>query len=966
MKIEKLFIYGFGEHENVTMDFGSGINVLYGLNEAGKTTIQQFILSILFGFPQRNSMFLRYEPKSGGKYGGQIQLIDNVYGSCTVERVRGKSAGDVTVYFQDGRRGGEEELKILLRQYDRGSFESIFSFSLLQLQGFEKMDEEELSRTLLASGTTGVDSLLQLEKKMEKLMSDLFKKSGRNPQMNAKMTELRELESELKIEQAKVEEYAPSIKRIIEIDNKLLTLRETEKRLKKDVQKYTLLRQLLPLQRKKEGLENQLLDFSTVKFPSDGIRRLESLSGKIKETTATKRRIEEEMSEMVTHMPDKIEVNRLTEIELLLSKESEWHVWRTTLKAMLDDVRRLEGLKKRLLDRLGVKDEETETKLHMSDVSLQMEEVMYALIDEITDCDNQISFAESELKNAETEHDETKLKLDSNEQTKPTDEELIRVKEWPENRTKLAEAKAYVSLGEKKVTTRVFTIPVVLLLIAFGFIVVGYIQKEWFIFFAGLILGGAGAFLYLKKVSDSVGNTRLQEMLKFIHAHEGKETELELLRARFDLYVGEKGRLQATLVTLEQKNKTIKSKLDMLYLKKRQANSSLTEFLGNYGFNGLPSPGIVPELFRMIRDVQEAVRDIKENAKDKNLLEISIEERTKEAEDLLQKVVPSEAIYEMLRREYIRLKEEAETANSLNSRMEKLKPRLIEMTLFLDSLVESLRTLLDEAGVENEAEFYDAYDAHQEKLLIKSQLEDADAQLAANGPLNLRAEMTDVELTQQGYSAENERSLISEELDVLINEKATLVNLTKLLLSDKTYGQKLQLFEFKRAELGELAKKWSESKAIAEAIRRIMSELKEKKLPEVLSNAEEIFTHLTSGKYESLVVTEDGYFEAISADGMRYPIVELSQATKEQAYISLRLALAESVISSAPFPIIMDDPFVHFDGERLSRMIEVISKLQNRHQVIYFTCHKNMMDKWTDAIVNNIATIGNEQGELIL
>ena len=55
MKIEKLNIYGFGKHENVTMDFGPGITVLYGLNEAGKTTIQQFILHILFGFPQRNS-----------------------------------------------------------------------------------------------------------------------------------------------------------------------------------------------------------------------------------------------------------------------------------------------------------------------------------------------------------------------------------------------------------------------------------------------------------------------------------------------------------------------------------------------------------------------------------------------------------------------------------------------------------------------------------------------------------------------------------------------------------------------------------------------------------------------------------------------------------------------------------------------------------------------------------------------
>src|SRR5690606_5863239 len=98
MRIEKLVIYGCGKHENVTIELGSGMNVLYGLNEAGKTTIQQFILHILFGFPQKNSALLRYEPKSGGKYGGQVQLRDERYGICTVERIRGKSAGVVTVH----------------------------------------------------------------------------------------------------------------------------------------------------------------------------------------------------------------------------------------------------------------------------------------------------------------------------------------------------------------------------------------------------------------------------------------------------------------------------------------------------------------------------------------------------------------------------------------------------------------------------------------------------------------------------------------------------------------------------------------------------------------------------------------------------------------------------------------------------------------------------------------------------
>lgn len=73
---------------------------------------------------------------------------------------------------------------------------------------------------------------------------------------------------------------------------------------------------------------------------------------------------------------------------------------------------------------------------------------------------------------------------------------------------------------------------------------------------------------------------------------------------------------------------------------------------------------------------------------------------------------------------------------------------------------------------------------------------------------------------------------------------------------------------------------------------------------------------------------------------------ELSQATKEQAYLSLRLALASVLADRAPFPIIMDDPFVHFDNERLSRMIEILKEIQPSHQLIYFTCHEEMKTKW--------------------
>lgn len=194
MRLQKLVIYGFGQHENITVELKDGINVFFGWNEAGKTTIQQFMLHILFGFPLRNQGLLRYEPKGGGRYGGQVHVMHPELGTVIVERVKGKSAGDVTVYFENGTKGEEEALRKVLYSYDRGSFESIFSFTIHQLQNFEKMTEAELSRTLLASGTTGVDALTKLEQRAGKELNTLFKRSGKNPEMNVKIEEIRALE----------------------------------------------------------------------------------------------------------------------------------------------------------------------------------------------------------------------------------------------------------------------------------------------------------------------------------------------------------------------------------------------------------------------------------------------------------------------------------------------------------------------------------------------------------------------------------------------------------------------------------------------------------------------------------------------------------------------------------------------------------------------------------------------------
>ncbi|CAM3178893.1 AAA family ATPase [Filibacter tadaridae] len=965
MRIEKLIIYGFGKHENVTIDFGPGMNVLYGLNEAGKTTIQQFILHVLFGFPPKNNATLRYEPKSGGKYGGQVQLMDDTFGKCTVERVRGKSAGDVTVFFEEGSKGGEETLKALMRQYDRTSFESIFSFSLLQLQGFEKMDEEELSRALLASGTTGVDSLLQLEKRMEKEMSELFKKSGKNPEMNSKMAELRELEVELKAEQQKVEAYMPSVHRIQEVEGYLVNLRKEEKTLQNDLQQVSLIRQLLPLHHKKKELETRLSHVRSVNFPADGIRRLESLTGRLAETEAAKRRLKKEQAEMVAGMPKQHDVERIGEIDALLAKESEWHSWHTVSGAAEDEERQLTSSYRRLFDRLGIRTADAETALLQANVSIQKEQEMHRLLAELTNKEQQIRMTENKRSDLESELADTEKRLGTVEQIAPSVNEVESVQKWPELRERLAEAKAYIALGKSSSKQDSLKVPALLSILALICITFGFIQQEWLIGILGVIFGGAALFFYSKRETDKTGKQKQQEMESFVAKHAGKEQQMTELIERLNTYNRNRDRLHEEYMSLELKYQQTEVELEKLKGFKRQKEIELAHFLEQYGLESELSKEVIPELFRMIREVQEITQSLKGSRLRRQASEERIAERALEIEKALQKTMSKEVMYEMLRREYFLLKEQLELFTSLTTDMKRIESDLLETAELSASLRTTIQQLLTEAEAETETEFYTAYDDFQEVVRLTQQLQDIQVQLDTYGQLESPTGLTEGELVLKVDGNERRLREISSEINTLVAENAALVHHTEQLLTDENVGRKQQLFEMKKAELAELAKKWSERKVVAEAIRHTVAELKEKKLPEVLGFAEEMFCKLTGGNYTALVVTATGRFEALSINGMYYPIVELSQATKEQAYIALRLSLATSVHNTAPFPIMMDDPFVHFDEKRLSRMIDVLDHYQYKHQCIYFTCHESMKERWKDATILNVSDIGSNQGAIV-
>lgn len=81
MKLLELHIQGFGKFHDRTFSFQDGVNVVYGKNEAGKSTIHTFIRGMLFGIEKqrgrasKNDLYNKFQPwENSGTYEGRLRL----------------------------------------------------------------------------------------------------------------------------------------------------------------------------------------------------------------------------------------------------------------------------------------------------------------------------------------------------------------------------------------------------------------------------------------------------------------------------------------------------------------------------------------------------------------------------------------------------------------------------------------------------------------------------------------------------------------------------------------------------------------------------------------------------------------------------------------------------------------------------------------------------------------------------
>lgn len=138
MIIKDMQLTNFGKFNHKTLSLEPGVNIIYGENEAGKTTLHTFIRGMLFGIEKQRGkasgkdLYTKYEPwENPSNYQGTMR-IENDGVSYRVERNFNKDNKFFRVINEDlGKELSENEIEGLFSGLDEGCYYNTISISQL-------------------------------------------------------------------------------------------------------------------------------------------------------------------------------------------------------------------------------------------------------------------------------------------------------------------------------------------------------------------------------------------------------------------------------------------------------------------------------------------------------------------------------------------------------------------------------------------------------------------------------------------------------------------------------------------------------------------------------------------------------------------------------------------------------------------------------------------------------------------
>ena len=235
MKINKIKINSFGKLRNKEIEFKNGINILYGENESGKSTIMNFIKNTLYGISKNKkgkeiSDYDKYKPWGKEEFSGKLEYtLDNnekyeIYRDFNKKnpKIYNENSEDISKEFNINKKTGNEFF------YEQTKVdEELFLSTVGMLQSeikLEKNNQNILVQKLANLASTGDDNV-SYKRAIERINRRKLDEIGTDRSKEKPINLLKKQIQDLEINKINLEQY----------QNKKYEIEENEKKLLNDL-----------------------------------------------------------------------------------------------------------------------------------------------------------------------------------------------------------------------------------------------------------------------------------------------------------------------------------------------------------------------------------------------------------------------------------------------------------------------------------------------------------------------------------------------------------------------------------------------------------------------------------------------------------------------------------------------------------------------------------------------------------
>lgn len=971
IKIEQATVFGFGKWVDYTIDFSTDKLVcIYGYNESGKSTLQQFILFMLFGFPPKKRQF--YRPKTSGKMGGRLVIVDQKVGTFTIERLDEVKNGAATCFLPDGVTRDETWLKERLQGMTSTAFQSIFLFSALDLQHIKTMNNTELGEVLLGTGLTGAHNIYSVEKQLDQKLGELFKPFGKNPQINQQLELLDTLQLELVNSGSNQATYHHKITVAKELSDEIHVLQTTMKQ--KNKSSLNIKKQLdnLSLIMDYHQHIKKLKEYTEpIQFPEEGIDRLQNLNNKLlplkSEQVILKANLEKQHNKLVDLNHKKLPVGLLQKIENVLSKQKLYESNRKLCKRIHTETDQLMSQLNSELSSLNLNiDQATLTNLKLPfhierswhDLKNETEQIKYEkeqLQQQYATIHRQIGILEANINDTQAKllSDERKNKLQNIMQTHETHEVTTQLRKQNDAHYKRWERQKL----KKQKRNRIVLVSSLILSGLLG--MYGWIFTTPIMYQMMIVLFVFGLFQWFLGKQTIKETNHLMSQEEYLNSPTQQITKEEQQVAAQELSDHEETKnnlaaLQTQLKTLNIQQLQWQEKNIMIEQREQRLEQKSNGHIETYPFLHDLEVAYWSEFYHTLKHLMGLQQKITENQQEIKQLHEQIylfEEHVREAAIRVDHSLKKHSCQFHLEKLENIIAENKNVQQQMHQIQQTIEEDTIEQTKLEQKMriyQNELQLLFQTASVTSENEFYSRAKQLQEQETINRSLQKIIKHIQTVFPqetcehiMQEQPNQNDLHISYQQLQADihNTEMELEEKRQQLADAKAQL----KQLESSESYSELNHRMMMEKEQLQQMANKWAIQKVAKEMLVEAKRVYQEKYLATTIEKTAKYFKRLTHHAYVAIYPpTDHKPFQVETADHMRFNIEELSQGTIDQLYICLRLAIGEVMSEKHKLPFIIDDAFVHFDQRRTRQMIDILEQIGLNRQVILFTCKKEI------------------------